>query len=133
MSEDWTSDRRVGVILARLTECRSHSDEPVYREPDLRAAAPYVIDLSSGLLLVDDTKDHWIEIALMDFVSGPATIDGHEVDPAFYARLMHGNGAGTPLRELRHTFWGDTGYIFYPNRKLIVEALDALSRWFDLS
>lgn len=44
---------------------------------------------------------------------------------------FHGKGLSGALRECRHTYWGEDGYIFYPNGKVISEAFKELSIYFD--
>lgn len=56
------------------------------------------------------------------------------MDDAKYEVVFHGRGTSDPLRELRHTYWGEAdnaGYIFYPHAKLITDAFRVLGRWFD--
>ncbi len=113
------------------------NDDPCYWEPEIRAAATTVVDLPGGLLAVDARDRLSIRIALFAWAGGPA-IDAEtnaEVAPNTYQLIMHGEGPGVPLRELRHTYWGapdNSGYIFYPSAKLICGALEALKRWFDV-
>jgi hypothetical protein len=46
--------------------------------------------------------------------------------------MMHGSGPSNNLRECRHTFWGEDGYIFYPQKSHIIAALDWLEKYYDL-
>lgn len=106
----------------------------VYWEPEIRTAATTVIDLLGGLLAVDHADDLHVSVALFAFSSGPAYLGDVEVEPRACKRIMHGDGPSGPLRELRHTFWGDQnngGYVFYPSAALICGAFEALKRWFD--
>lgn len=45
--------------------------------------------------------------------------------------LMHGQGLAGSLRECRHTYWGDEGYIFYPNFKKMKAIFKELYVYFD--
>ncbi len=47
--------------------------------------------------------------------------------------IFHGNGIGGSLRELRHSYWGDDGYIFCLDTvmRLISKSLVALEEYFD--
>lgn len=116
-----------------LTPIIDHNDNPVYAEPDIRRIATRVIDLPRGLLAVRIEGIH-VEVVLFELSGGPMTRNGIEVDPATYNRVFHGSGPSGSLRELRHTYWGEpdnSGYIFYPNGKLIAAAFEALKEWFD--
>lgn len=44
---------------------------------------------------------------------------------------FHGNGPSGSLKECRHTYWGEAGYIFYPNGKVISLAFKELSKYFN--
>lgn len=124
-------------IHERIPVHLDHNDEPTYWEPEIRAASTTVVDLPGGLLAVaesPDPDDPWTHVTLFAWFAGPATCNGVEVEPNCYQRIMHGDGPSKVLRELRHTFWGESdnsGYIFYPSGKLISAAFEALERWFD--
>ena len=46
--------------------------------------------------------------------------------------VFQGSGPSGSLRECRHTWWGDDeGYVFYPPGKLIAQAFQELSVFFD--
>lgn len=122
-------------IHERIPTHPDHDGEPVYWEPEVRAAATTIVDLPGGLLAVAEPLDgSWTHVAIFAYVGGPATQNGVEVEPRCYQRIMHGEGPSGSLRELRHTHWGDphnAGYIFYPSANLICAAFSALERWFD--
>ena len=46
--------------------------------------------------------------------------------------LFHGKGVGSNLREGRHFYFGEDGYIFYPREDVFVAAFRALGKYFDL-
>jgi hypothetical protein len=46
--------------------------------------------------------------------------------------MMHGYGFSESLRECRHTYWGEDGYIFYPDSRHIRAILDELEIHFDM-
>lgn len=52
-------------------------------------------------------------------------------DDSMLTLQFHGKGFSGELRECRHTYWGDNGYIFYPNGKVISAAFKELSLYFD--
>lgn len=47
--------------------------------------------------------------------------------------VFHGDGPGgkNSLRECRHTYWGEDGYIFYPDGALITAAFRELAEFYD--
>lgn len=48
-----------------------------------------------------------------------------------YKLLMHGEGFSDCLREPRHTWFENKGYIFYVNPKPIFECFKILQKYFD--
>ena len=63
------------------------------------------------------TEDLWVVtwrdgiILKFAFLRTVATVDGIDIAEVF----MHGEGPLGALNECRHTWWGEQGYIFYPN------------------
>lgn len=85
------------------------------------------------LIHIEDTK---VDFAVLEWWGGPSTDTktGEVVEPTGYRMAVRGHGFGSPLRECRHTWWGETdngGYIFYPNFTVIAAAGLALREWFD--
>lgn len=74
--------------------------------------------------LVLNKDENWIKFAVLDFHTG---MD----DDIFLSCVFHGEGPTDPLRECRHTYWGDKGYLFYPNGEVISAAFSVLSEFFD--
>lgn len=112
-------------MLQKIPACFDPS-ETVYAEPDIRAHATEVVTFPNGLLAVHVRDGLHISFALFEFAT---EFDGM----CQYKVIFHGSGTGDPLREMRHSFWGEadnSGYIFYADRKLITGALDALGKWF---
>lgn len=111
-----------------------HDQCIVFADEDIRQQASEVIDLEGGgLLAVDTGQESWLSFVVLEFFSGPATMDGVVVEGIRYQRVFHGSGSAG-LRELRHTYWGNGdggGYIFYPSGKLITDAFKHLLKWFD--
>lgn len=69
----------------------------------------------------------WIKFAVLDFLRGSSS--GQDVKTFL---VFHGEGPAGPLRECRHTYWGDDGYLFYPSIVVITAALTALKEFYDL-
>lgn len=123
-------------LLDRLTaedeSAVNGCDGKVYDLAEIRATAKCCIDLDGdGLIAVDNAVDHHVSFVVFRFHSGPSTRDGVVVDGEKMSVVFHGNGPSGALRELRHTYWGENGYIFYPHGVLIASAFEALREWFD--
>jgi hypothetical protein len=97
----------------------------VYDLAAVRGAADAVIDLEGSAYLAMRNEDGWVSFAVFDVWSIGA-------DEVKLGLVFHGSGPSGYLRELRHTYWGDEGYLFDPSPKVIVAAFDRLKEWFDV-
>jgi hypothetical protein len=111
---------------------KDHNDDPIYSGKHIRELATVVVNLEGqGLLAVLEDGIH-ISFAVFRWEQGSASGDPPD---EWYQRVFHGSGPSGSLRELRHTYWGETdnsGYIFYAPGKLIADAFKQLERWFDV-
>lgn len=78
-----------------------------------------------------DPDNSWMYFAVLQFHHSDGDDTNVMCEPVF-----HGEGPGgknDPLRECRHTWWGEDGkgYIFYPRGSLIAAAFQALSEFYD--
>ncbi len=93
-----------------------------------------VRELPGGwLVLKRDAKDSpsgglWLHFAVLEFRRSD---DEGEFAPCLFFGEGPGGAKGESLREGRHTYWGEDGYIFYPNGKLITAAFRALAEFYD--
>lgn len=78
-------------------------------------------------------EDHFhVSWALLEWAGGPSVdVHGKEVEPAHYQVVAHGYGPSGSLREPRHTYFGDEGYVFYVQPALLAWGFEQLKRWFD--
>jgi hypothetical protein len=84
----------------------------------------------SSWMLWDKDKDPGsIKVKFALFRRCSSDMDGKNITLTL---CMHGYGFLGGLNECRHTYWGEDGYIFYPNAKDIKAALDFLSQHFDM-
>ena len=111
------------------------NDEPAYRACDIRAVATEVIEIALDnctygalLAVVVDPGGLKINFALFEFAAGVSSAPCPDDQ---FSLVFHGEGYGAPLREMRHSYWGENGYLFYADRQLIARALEALGKWFD--
>lgn len=73
----------------------------------------------------DETK-FLLKFAVLEFAFSDA--DGGNIRGQC---LFHGSGPTGSLRECRHTYWGEDGYIFYPNGPIISAAFKVLAEFYD--
>jgi hypothetical protein len=50
----------------------------------------------------------------------------------FYTSIMRGSGVGGNLREFRHLWIRDEGYLYYPNLSLFAALETFLKKYFDM-
>ncbi len=111
--------------------CSLDKDEVWYALDEIRAGCD-VRELNGGWLALIKSEttpgSNWMSFAVLAFAQSEV---GGE-DTLVYL-VFHGEGPGGPdsLRECRHTYWGEDGYIFYPNGALITSAFASLAEFFD--
>ena len=111
----------------RLRRSESGLGGSAYAEKEI-LKADRVVKLAKDGLLALYFEGHKVEFEVFEFLHGPST-DGSI--GAFYDVVFHGEGFAGALRECRHTWWGDEGYVFYPSPELLASAFAALTEWFD--
>ena len=91
-----------------------------------------IIELAENALLIVEVENYWVNWVLLECYF---TDICQEKDKNYYAILAEGAGVTGMLRELRHTQFTPceepSGYIFYINPKLLADAFNKLSKWFD--
>ncbi len=99
------------------------SDYDVYRVGD--QGADELIDLGGqAVLAVKVTDGLHVDFAVFDWL----TTDGADHN---HIMLFHGSGPSGALRECRHIYWGESGYVHFMNFAVVEAALRELRRWFD--
>lgn len=149
------------ILMQRADRDFTGADEDarLYAEPEIRKHATHVIELlpptpaeapdsrgdryPGGLLAVleDPGNTTAVSVVVFRFHSGKSRaaktgggvyrLTDEVLYPPVYEVLFTGVGFDAPLRELRHTDWGEAGYIHYPDGPVIAEAFRELGRWFD--
>jgi hypothetical protein len=101
----------------------------VYRLDELRDRFE-VRDLEGGgwLVLNVTPSSNWLRFAVLDF-AGQVSGQSERASCVFYGEGP--GGKDDSLRECRHTYWGENGYLFYPNGALIAAAFRELSEFYD--
>lgn len=120
-------------MLEQLKQVKDYNDMSGYSLSQLQEAADKQIDLSNGcILFLKGEKDYWLEFAMVEFSSTVGEIEVYL--PIFWGggtSSLHGNPK-EQLRELRHMYFGDTGYVFYMPGESLIEAMNHLSVYFDM-
>ncbi len=78
------------------------------------------------LVLNHEPATLWLNFAVLEFHSSEA--DGGNVQ---LSCVFHGEGPSSSLRECRHTYWGESGYLFYPDGRIIAAAFKELAEFYD--
>lgn len=110
-----------------------HKNDLMYFDNDIRAKATEVYEYNEGnaLLAMHRDTDYPSKVSFIVFEFLSSNNDGTDKR---WNRVFHGYGFEGGLRELRHSYWGETdnqGYIFYPSERTICEAFALLRKWFD--
>lgn len=91
---------------------------PVFRLPD----HDLVFRKDNGALVVNVREELHVTWALL-------RMEGDDL----YSVVAHGSGPSGSLREPRHTYFGEDGYVFYVNPAILTWGFKQLERWFDFS
>lgn len=99
----------------------------VYRSSGLKSLVGYKIEELDGkdFIVLFKKDDALINYAFLE-------CDASNTQEDFYSLLWHGYGFSDNLRELRHSYIGENGYVFYLNKKNFELALNWLSQYFDM-
>lgn len=87
------------------------------------------LDCNRDGYLAMKRSEYWMDFAILSFSC--SEVDGSNT---MLHSIFHGSGTGgtaDALRECRHTYWGEGGYIFYVDGELITAAFKELSKYFD--
>lgn len=102
-----------------------HTDQPYYRIEDQRGE---VVDIDGSfaklVVFVDDIDS--VRFALFEWQCSDANDTNRQ-----FAMVFHGVGVGGGLRECRHTYWGEGGYVYLMPLDVVAKAMAALRKWFD--
>lgn len=99
-------------------------DEPVYSLKEARQGNE-VKELDGGWFVYNIRDNLHVQFAVFHLSYG-------DDKDTMMSCVFHGTGPSGSLRECRHTWWGDDeGYVFYPPGRLITQAFQCLSEFFD--
>lgn len=83
-----------------------------------------VIDLPDDAKLIIRTESSWVTFACFTFSTQEGTT-------TYYDMLLHGEGTAPPLKECRHTYVGEQGYVFYMPLDVMAAAIAELQKVFE--
>lgn len=99
-------------------------EEAFYSLNKIKQTVCEIVPLKDGYLVLNLIDDVNIGFALF-------FIDGCDNEDEYLELIFYGEGVGSDLRECRHTYWGEAGYIFCMPLDLIKEAMIELAKYFD--
>lgn len=100
----------------------------IYSEKELFENFEIIKKTQNGIIAFRSFEDSWGEFVVGLFNS--SNVDGTDIS---YGIFWNGCGTLEPLRELRHSWFGDKdGYVFYLNKNIIFDAIDFLNQYFDM-
>jgi hypothetical protein len=120
-------------LFYALTKHPGWSDhtQAIYSLDEIKEKATEVIKLPSGgwlALYKQDDGHEWYHYGLFQFAGAESDGDKNTM----VEKIFIGQGPSGNLREMRHTYFGEKdGYIFYLPMKMIREAFDVLSKYYD--
>lgn len=103
-----------------------NGDTDVYSFDYIKDNFKYKELIRNGLLVLKQKEDYWLDFAVLEF-----HCSNSDDTSKMYSMIFYGSGTLGALRECRHTYWGEEGYLFYPDGKLITAAFLELSEYFD--
>lgn len=77
---------------------------------------------------ISKQKSGWVKLNFLEFHS--SEIDDSNI---LCNTVMYGFGYTGSSRELRHTYWGEDGYIFYPEAEKITAIVEYCKKYFDMN
>lgn len=108
-----------------------YDTDAFYNKPECRLSSYIeseyeVLALNKGLYVVKDTtRDHWTKLHFLV----PNSWDDEET---YVTSLFKCEGTGGVLRECRHTYFPNDGYVFYMNHQDMINALNYCKEFFDM-
>lgn len=126
-------------ITDNVESCKlSISDDKGYFLKDLKKHATKIFELDSScwLTLYSNTsllKDGWVYYSMFEQVEADTeVVAGVLVEKDIKVEeLFHGDGPTGSLKELRHTYFANEGYIFYLPMEATIKALTILQEYFN--
>ena len=83
--------------------------------------------ITDGIVRVSN-NGNWVKLEFLEWVT-------EDEDYGYFSKVWQIEGPGGkdhPLREGRHSNFGDEGYIFYLNKQLMLDSLEIANEYFDM-
>lgn len=77
------------------------------------------------IVAYEKTHEVWMDFLFLE-------MNHYSDGEAFYSELCRVSGPSEGLRECRHTFFADDGYLFYMNGKNIIAMIEFLDKFYDM-
>lgn len=121
-------------IWSAITAHKNSCDEPIFILGKIKEKFTVEELISESLWVAHDYAKNekgycWMNFGFFEFKSIEM---GKNYNHAECDMLMYGSGPVGALKECRHTYWGDNGYIFYPNKQNIIKALEWLEKFYEM-
>lgn len=110
------------------SEVISLKEDSLYRLDRLQKHHKMETILEESLYVAANDNGDWVECTFFEWTS--ESDDGVYLTPLFSSSGP--GGVDCPLRECRHTYFADKGYVFYMNRERMIAALDYCTKYWDM-
>lgn len=120
-------------IIDRLTPHKGvlNGDDVAYLLDDLKTIPGVTVtepEKECYLAVLPHDNGVTLSFACFEWV----TEDDRDKDVKVFVKLLFtGEGTGSNLREMRHIWWGEDGYLFYMPLSKVIAALGELKKHFD--
>ena len=103
------------------------NDDVVYELANLKLC-PQWEQLNPNVVVISNSDDHgWLKWCFLEWHTG--SMGGKE---NWYKPFLYGEGPSGNLRECRHSYIGEEGYVFYLNKVNMIDALNWLAKYYDM-
>jgi hypothetical protein len=79
----------------------------------------------TDVIVLYTIEEHWMTFCFLAWSASSG-------DESWYTPLWHGMGPTGSLRECRHSYIGEDGYVFYVKKQDFIAVLDWLSQHYDM-
>jgi len=119
------------LLLLAEQSIATNDVEMVYDLDAVRRVSDHLIDLPDGGALAVAINGIHASFVVFSRAYQPTDTKGNVIATKL-SPVFRGEGPSEGLRELRHSYWGGDGYLFYPPAGIIIAAFRALEEWFDV-
>lgn len=118
-------------LLEGLEHTFDHLGDACYSITELKKPNFNLEALNEDFLVLSRKDEHdWLEFCFLEVNSRELP---YSEDSTLCTVLWHGEGPSGSMRECRHSYIGEDGYVFYVSKKNFTAALEWLERHYDLN